>query len=1255
MDDKIAKYVIKSDWATQEQVQECLDYQEQIKRGGLTPPFLLDVLVQKQYISPSQRETLLKSMRKKGVRLFGEIAIDFQFVTYAQMQECLEIQEKIKKTGQENALGFPPYIGEILVSKNYMRSEEIKLILEAQKKEAASKENKALEKAVEELVIPQILSDSGTQDMIKLNFGTEKAVDQDNIPTADAPAKEPKEAKEMRTCKHCGSQFHISAKANEKKMRCGQCGKLVLGESASSKKDIGLAQKITLSLPKFGRTQVKKLSIPDYQLGDTLGEDSTGTTYQAVHLPDKNPVVIKVYNEETCADAKFMAQLSEAAHKCISLHIPNTRKTLKIQRAPKDNKEFIYLVSEYVEGKSLRQVIQQATPISVEKALTIITRLAKVLQYANEEGVIHGDIAPHNILISKEGKVIVANLGIPNKTVNNLSRIAQQDGMAPLYMAPELLDENRQPDYRSDIYSLGALFYYILARRPAFQGSSPFETLNRINDNIPVPAIQLYNKEVPLDVFRIIEKMMETEASLRYQNYQDLVNHLHDPHMVNQVVPLTEETEKMENDEPPEEKHKVERPEEDKGEKTLARVVATETYDTGEPEADDNLRTLSARNAGGGLEIPWNKIILIAILVMAVGIPLYFNMEKQRKVDQAAQEYYRLRDEFSRQRKSINTVDSLVQKMQLCNDLQKKFKSYRERHRDVPFAKEQNFLKNVEQHMKDIDRLKLSVVGGTVRNIIIKADGFLRKNQLCAALEVLTLDEIPEAYREPKMDVPLVNKRAEILKFAQSQFDKAQQQADAAYKEMTKSRDEQNFVVATEAQEKLQKAIAQLEKYIQDFTSEAKSRSAMSEMIDKTEANIAGWKQKNADYSKWIQEERPKKSQVAFQTIMSKIKPLLEKCDYAQAERELQVQLVSQGKSLFPELRDQLQQMKDNIGHLKTAREALLRHLSRLNTKNLKISYQGRIYSVESVSERGDFSLKPAKKLAWQDFPPNHLPLLIESVIPYATPDERFSLSFMCLELQNYPMAYKLLEEIAPQKEIAKKELQALESKLKTTTAELFSYLQHPDWDKNWEQSLTNALTLQNQYLLPGLPYTEEQGRMVHDFYTRAYEKMFGNECRQQYLFDFHNNENRLQQEGLQQAIVKIDNGYMVFSGGSWSYSEKNIRGVTGLCRFAKDNEKMEVSMGNYRMGIEATGKVSYYIYKPAKFQSADLGSFANKWFIFGLFLAENQMHWYINTKRQFSFVHAHQETIDKITFKASSSKEGGIALDDIYIGVDVK
>jgi serine/threonine-protein kinase len=1236
MDDKVAKFVIKSDWATQQQVEECLAHQEEIRQGGQTAPTLLDVLVQKQYISPAQRDTLLKSMRKKGTRLFGEIAIDFQFITYAQLQECLEIQEKIKKTGQEDALGFPSYIGEILVSKNYLRAEEIKLILDAQKKESVAKETRTLEKAVNEVITSPTLSDS-SKEIVQLD-------------TTEAQ-------KELVACKHCGSEFHMKITPGDKKLRCGQCGKLLFGEVtvrkteavARKKETLSLAQKITLSLPKLGRSRAKKLAIPDYQLGDVLGEDSTGTTYQAIHVSDHSQVAIKVFNEETCSDQKFMATLAESVHRCLSLRIPNTRKTLKMEKVQSGNKELTCLISEYIEGKSLRQVMQQGTTISTEKALTIITRLAKVLQYAKDEGIIHGDIAPHNILISKEGKVIIANLGIPNKVVNNLSRIAQMDGQASLYIAPELLEENRVCDYRSDIYALGALFYYILAKRPAFQGTSPFEVLNRLNDNTPLPAIQLYNQEVSADVFRIIENMMSPDVEKRYQNYQELVAHLHDPHLVNQVLPVADSSDVIQID------ATAEKPEEDPGGKTLAHFVSARGNIENEGE-EPSLRHLSARSSGAE-EIPWNKIIFFLIFIIAIGVPVYFRMTKQNKIDQATQEYYRLREDYTRQRKNLNRVESLSQKLQICVDIQKKFKSYRERHRDVPFPKEQDMLKNADQHVKDIDRLKQSAITVSIRNILSKADTFLRKNQLCAALEVLTLNEIPDMYRDAKSEQSLVRKREEIVRFAQTLFEKAQQQAEITAKELGKSRDEQNFAVASDALNKLQKTISQIEKYIQDFTSEAKSRSALSSVLEKAEKDVAAWKQKSADYQQWIQEERPKKSQVVFQGILEKLKPLLEKYDYAQAERELQQAL--QSKTLFPELRDQLQQMKEHIGNVKTAREILQRHLNRLNTKTLKIYYQGRIYNVEGVSDRGEFTLRPSKKIAWQDFPQNQLHLLIDFIIPYASTDERFCLSFLCLELQEYPMAYKLLTEVAAQKEQAKTYLAGLDSKLKSTVVELFGNIQNPAWETQWEQSINSALSLHNQYLVSGLPYNEDQLRVIHDFYAKVFEKLFGHTTKRQVLFDFRNNENRLPAGGFQHAVIRMENEYLLFSGGSWSYSEKNIQGVAGLCRFTKENEKLELTLGGatpcYRMGIEASGKVVYNAYNPAKFQNTDLGSFGNKWFIFGLFLEENQMHWYINQKRLFFFPHNQQSAIDKIVFKASSSKEGGVALDDIYIGTESK
>ena len=1205
-DKLVAKAVIKSQWATAEQVRECWEFQNQERQNGRTPLSLLNLLLEKNYISTTQKESLVKKINKKNARLFGEIAIDLKLITRVQLQECLDIQDRVKKSGQEDLLGFPPYLGEILVSKNYIDPEAIDRILEEQNnKEIAIK----------------------------------------------AGDKKREEFKESVTCKHCGAQFNMKLMGSSKKLKCGQCGQSLLSESTVKKEPVNLVQKITLSLPKFGRARGKKATLPGYQIIETLGEDFTGITYRACKEGDKNQLAIKVFNEEAGNDEKFIGQLKKMVQRQESLHIPNIRRCLSVDSYEAEGRHITYLVSEFIEGKSLRQVLHQGTPISTEKALTITTRIAKILQYAYEDGLFHGDVALHNILISKEGKVIVANLGIPNKTINNLFRIAEMDGIAPLYIPPELLDENKQCDQRSDIYCLGSVLYQLLAKRPPFQGTSPFEVLSRINENTPLPPIRVYNSDVSSNISDIIEKMMEPDIEKRYQTYYELIAHLHDPQQAHitkvaeTVVPQDTQPEAETEPQPIEQPQEAFDTREQQASETLARISAP-TEESRRNEEESSLRQLSQHKD----EIPWQKIVTAAAFLLIIGIPVYLSMAKAQQIEQAKKAYFTLREEVSRQKKNIDKAESLEKKMRTCADMEKRLRAYKIIYKDVPFSKDSNMLQNVDTHLKDLEKFQNQILNKAIQSVFTRADVFLKKNYICAALETLTLDTIPQGSRTNTLSDQINRKKEDILNYARQLVAKTTQQAEQNIKLLTTARAENKVV--QEPMDQLKKAIETLEKYRQTFVEEAQNKSEIASILENTVQSIGTFKQKLDEYNLWAQEERQKKSQSNLQGLLAKTKPYLDQYDYNQASKALQQG--SKDKQLSAEDLAQIQTIQDQIQNLKGAKETLIRHLSRLNTKNIKIYYQNKSYTLEAVTEK-EFSFKPNQKVPWSKFPLEYFPMLIEFIMQYTTGEERVYLSSFCEESQNYALAYKLLRETATQQPIAKIKLENLQKKIQTDVEELSQQLRRNDWDKEWEKSLGSALALKNQYLVPGIPLGENTERNFNEFCQAAFYKLFGSETRQQHLFDFKGLDNHIAPDLLLQATAKIDNDYLWFGGGSFSFTEKNIRGVAGLCRFSKENEKLELNFGNYRFGIEATGKLSYYVFSPAKFQTVDIGKLSNKWIFFGLFIADNHAHWYINSKKQFSFPHPYQITIDKLTFKATSSKEGGVLLDNLYLGSESK
>ena len=583
-DKAVAKKIIHSDWATRSQVEECLRRQKNLEEKGSSAS-LLEILVEQEYISPHQRTTLLKAIKKQ--RLFGEIAAEMGIITREQLEECLELQKRLQT--DKSAQGVSKLIGEILFSKGYITEKQIKVVLKDQKKE-----------------LPQ-----------------------------------EKENPKLATCKHCGAKFNIKLLAGGRKLKCGKCGKTL----EATKKQNKNKNKLTLSLNQLMRSRRKKISIPGYTILQVLGEDSTGMTYKACYTLDKNQeVVIKLYNKETCEDKEFMAKLELAVKRASTLQIPNIRKNYGISRS-KDKKgaPLIYIVSEYIKGESIGQLLEKGTEVSVKKALTIITRLAKILKYAYQEGVLHGDIAPHNVIISKEGKVILTNLGVPNKVIKNIFKVVEQQGATSLYLAPEMLSENQPIDHRSDIYSLGVLFYQLLAKNPPFVGNSPFEILNRVTEEVPLPPLQVFNSDVPESISRIVEKMLEIDPNNRYDNYATLIHDLQHPTKAQSTVSYDDVIEEEVDDD----------------EKPLTLRAAKEKV----PQNPKEAGTLERKQA---TQIPWGKLTLLGIALL-IGGYLYSNHAHAKKQEKIQEEFLFLRKKVTKLQGTLEGMKKAAKKLKSYN------------------------------------------------------------------------------------------------------------------------------------------------------------------------------------------------------------------------------------------------------------------------------------------------------------------------------------------------------------------------------------------------------------------------------------------------------------------------------------------------------------------------------------------------------------------------------------------------------------
>lgn len=264
-----------------------------------------------------------------------------------------------------------------------------------------------------------------------------------------------------------------------------------------------------------------------------LGAGGMGEVYLADDLRLKRPVALKRLSPKLRDDAQYHQRLlreAEFASRLSSQHIAAIYDLF-------ESEEESFLVMEYVEGQSLRQHIGQrfsqtpGNPFPVRTFLDIAVQCASALAAAHEKGVVHRDIKPENIMLTPKNQVKVLDFGVAHPVVSADSLTSDDplnrnevSGGTIAYMAPEVLLE-KETDARADIFSLGLVFYEALTGKNPFLASTALATSNRILHEDP-PSISRANAEVPLELERIVAKMLEKDPVKRYACAEDLLAEL---------------------------------------------------------------------------------------------------------------------------------------------------------------------------------------------------------------------------------------------------------------------------------------------------------------------------------------------------------------------------------------------------------------------------------------------------------------------------------------------------------------------------------------------------------------------------------------------------------------------------------------------------------------------------------------------------------------------------------------------------------
>ncbi|MFA5190642.1 MAG: SUMF1/EgtB/PvdO family nonheme iron enzyme [Verrucomicrobiia bacterium] len=261
-----------------------------------------------------------------------------------------------------------------------------------------------------------------------------------------------------------------------------------------------------------------------YEILAKLGEGGFGAVYKA-RQPNLNRLVaLKILAPHLAADADFVARFKREATLAASLNHPNL--VLVFAAGQSDGSH--YMAMEFVEGETLRNRIESHGRLDPREATAIAVYVAQALQYAwNKSRLIHRDIKPDNVFVSKTGEVKVGDLGLA-KNVGQSTAGMTATGMmmgSPHYISPEQASAKKDIDFRADIYSLGCTLYHMLTGRLPYEGDEPMAVMN-LHVNAPPPAIFKVWPTCPMPLALLVGKMLKKNPRERHASYEELIAEL---------------------------------------------------------------------------------------------------------------------------------------------------------------------------------------------------------------------------------------------------------------------------------------------------------------------------------------------------------------------------------------------------------------------------------------------------------------------------------------------------------------------------------------------------------------------------------------------------------------------------------------------------------------------------------------------------------------------------------------------------------
>lgn len=257
-----------------------------------------------------------------------------------------------------------------------------------------------------------------------------------------------------------------------------------------------------------------------YRIENRIGIGGMGAVYKARDLELDRDVALKVIRPEFEADEEVLARFKQEIILAREITHRNVVRIYDLGLA--EGIKFISM--EFIEGKDLTTIVRQSGPMSVEDASLVVEQICLALDAAHQEGVVHRDLKPQNVMIASDGRVVVMDFGIARSLQD--SSMTQTGALlgTPDYMSPEQV-KGEQVDARTDIFALGIILFELLTGTLPYTGDTPMATMFKRTQEKAMPVRDL-NPELPPYVGDIIRRCLEIQPHKRYQSAREILQDL---------------------------------------------------------------------------------------------------------------------------------------------------------------------------------------------------------------------------------------------------------------------------------------------------------------------------------------------------------------------------------------------------------------------------------------------------------------------------------------------------------------------------------------------------------------------------------------------------------------------------------------------------------------------------------------------------------------------------------------------------------